>query len=50
MFLISLDRKVCLSEPRLNSVSLVAKVVVLETHSRRGQKRVLPWHGVVWWM
>lgn len=29
MLFISLDRKVCLSEPRLNSVSLVANAVVL---------------------
>lgn len=30
MLFISLDKKVCLSEPRLNSVSLVASAVVLE--------------------
>lgn len=30
MLLISLDRKVCLSEPKLNSVNLAAKAVVLK--------------------
>lgn len=30
MLFMSLDRKVCLSEPRLNSVSLVANAVVLK--------------------
>lgn len=30
MLFISLDKKVCLSEPKLNSVNLVAKAVVLE--------------------
>jgi hypothetical protein len=40
MFLMSFDRKVCLSEPRLNSVSLEAKAVVLETQGCRGFKKV----------
>lgn len=34
MLFISLDRKVCLSEPKLNSVNLVAKAVVLETRRK----------------
>lgn len=33
MLFISLDRKVCLSEPKLNSVSLAAKAVVLKAQS-----------------
>lgn len=33
MLFISLDRKVCLSEPKLNSVSLAAKAVVLKAES-----------------
>lgn len=40
MFLMSLDRKVCLSEPRLNSVSLEAKAVVLETQGSHGFKKI----------
>lgn len=35
MLFISLDRKVCLSEPKLNSVNLVAKTVVLENTQKK---------------
>lgn len=36
MLFISLDKKVCLSEPKLNSVNLVAKAVVLENRQKTG--------------
>lgn len=38
MLLMSLDRKVCLSEPRLNSVSLVANAVVLKNKKKEREK------------
>ncbi|TNN56873.1 hypothetical protein EYF80_032863 [Liparis tanakae] len=35
MLLMSLDRNVCLSEPRLNSFSFVANAVVLKTAEKK---------------
>lgn len=51
MLLISLERNVCLSEPRLNSVSFVANPVVLQKGNNQSHKQeqwFLGTHEVNW--